>query len=99
MSAPAPRIQIEAEPESVGMSSTRLARIDTHFQRYVDDGRLAGWQVVVARRGQVVHHSTAGHRNVAAGLPVDTDTIWRIYSMTKPVTAVDRKSTRLNSSH
>ncbi len=80
--------QVQVEPESVGMSSDRLARIDRHFRRYVDDGRLPGWQVVVARRGQVVHSSTYGHRNVEAGLPVEADTIWRIYSMTKPITAV-----------
>ena len=81
-------LHIEAEPESVGMSSERLARLDRHFQRYVDDGRLAGWQIVAARQGKVVHHSLAGRRDIAAGLPVEADTIWRIFSMTKPITAV-----------
>src|SRR4051795_12371053 len=76
------------EPESVGMSSDRLGRIDRHFRQYVDDGRLPGWQVVVARHGQVVHHSCAGMRDIDGGLPVEPDTIWRIYSMTKPITAV-----------
>ncbi len=78
----------DAAPESVGMSSERLARLDTHFQRYIDDGRLAGWQLAVARRGRVVHHTVAGRRDVANDLPVEADTIWRIFSMTKPVTAV-----------
>ncbi len=78
----------DAAPESVGMSSERLARIDQHFQRYIDDGRLAGWQVAVARHGKVVHHTVAGQRDLANGLPVEADTIWRIFSMTKPVTAV-----------
>lgn len=81
-------LHIEAEPESVGMSSERLARLDRHFQRYIDDGRLAGWQIVAARHGKVVHHSLSGRRDIAAGLPVEADTIWRIFSMTKPVTAV-----------
>ena len=81
-------LRIEAEPESVGMSASRLARIDHHFRHYVDDGRLAGWQLAVARHGKVVHHSLYGHRDLAAGLPVEADTIWRIYSMTKPITAV-----------
>jgi CubicO group peptidase (beta-lactamase class C family) len=81
-------LQVQAEPESVGMSSDRLARIDRHFQRYIDDGRLPGWQIVVGRHGRVVHHSIAGNRNMEEQLPVEADTIWRIYSMTKPLTAV-----------
>ena len=78
----------DATPESVGMSSERLARLDTHFQRYLDDGRLPGWQISVARRGKVVHHSLRGARDLANDLPVEADTIWRIFSMTKPITAV-----------
>ncbi len=81
-------LQQDAEPESVGMSSERLARLDHHFQGYIDDGRLTGWQLAVARHGKVVHHSVAGQRDVAAGTPVEADTIWRIFSMTKPITAV-----------
>ena len=56
--------------------------------RYVDDGRLPGWLVAVSRHGQLAHVGTYGQRDVEAGLPVETDTIWRIYSMTKPITAV-----------
>ncbi|MEQ1874373.1 MAG: serine hydrolase domain-containing protein [Ilumatobacteraceae bacterium] len=82
------RLQVEAEPESVAMSSERLARIATHFQRYIDDGRLPGWQISVARHGKVVYHALAGARDMAAGTPVEADTIWRIFSMTKPITAV-----------
>lgn len=81
-------LQIQAEPEAVGMSSERLARIDRHFQRYIDDGRLPGWQIVVARHGKIVHHSLSGKRDMAGGAPVEADTIWRIFSMTKPITAV-----------
>ncbi len=81
-------VDIEVEPAEVGMDAARLAGIDRHLAKYVDDGRLAGWQVVVSRRGKRVHSSTYGQRDVEAGLPVEQDTLWRIYSMTKPVTAV-----------
>mgnify|MGYP006274651969 CR=1 FL=1 len=81
-------LHIETEAEAVGMSSARLARIDRHFRTYVDDGRLPGWQIVVARHGKVVHHSVYGKRDMADGRAVEADTIWRIYSMTKPITAV-----------
>lgn len=78
----------QTDPAELGFDPARLARIDTHFQRYVDDGRLAGWHAIVARDGQVVHSSTAGYRDEAAGLPATEDTRWRIYSMTKPITSV-----------
>ena len=79
---------VEQDPAAVGMDAQRLARIDTHLARYVDDGRLAGWQVHVTRHGQTVHASVYGSRDLEAGLPVEPDTLWRIYSMTKPITAV-----------
>jgi CubicO group peptidase (beta-lactamase class C family) len=71
-----------------GFDEARLERADRHLARYVDDGRLAGWQLLVSRHGDVVHSSTYGMRDREAGLPVEDDTIWRIYSMTKPVTSV-----------
>ncbi len=77
-----------ADPDALGFDPARLARIDTHFAAYVDDGRLAGWQIAVARRGEVVRASTYGMRDLEAGLPVAPDTLWRIYSMTKPITSV-----------
>ncbi|MFX0594305.1 serine hydrolase domain-containing protein [Melissospora conviva] len=72
----------------VGFSPDRLARIDRHFARYVDNGQLAGWQVVVTRRGEIAHSSCYGLRDREADLPVTPDTLWRIYSMTKPITSV-----------
>jgi CubicO group peptidase (beta-lactamase class C family) len=78
----------EVEPEKVGLSAERLARLDRHFARYVDDGRLAGWLALVSRRGQIAHLSTYGQRDLASGAPVEADTLWRLYSMTKPVTSV-----------
>jgi CubicO group peptidase (beta-lactamase class C family) len=81
-------VRQEIEPEQVGLSASRLARIDTHFARYVDDGRLAGWLALVARRGRIAHLSTYGQRDLASGAPVEVDTLWRMYSMTKPITSV-----------
>ncbi|WP_416900902.1 serine hydrolase domain-containing protein [Micromonospora echinospora] len=76
------------DPDEIGFDPARLARIDEHFGRYVDAGQLAGWQIVVTRRGHVAHSSTYGMRDAEAGAPVTPDTLWRIYSMTKPVTSV-----------
>jgi CubicO group peptidase (beta-lactamase class C family) len=81
-------IKVDAEPGEVGFDASRLGRIDRHFRRYVDDGLLAGWTVAVTRRGRVAHLSHHGQRDLEAGLPVTDDTIWRIYSMTKPITSV-----------
>ena len=81
-------LKIEAEAAEVGMDAARLGRVDTHFRRYVDEGKLAGWSVAIARRGKVVHLSHHGLRDIDAALPVTDDTIWRIYSMTKPITSV-----------
>ena len=71
-----------------GFDTTRLQRIDDHFRRYVDDGRLAGWQVMVSRRGDVAHHSTYGVRSFESSEPFTEDTVVRLYSMTKPLTTI-----------
>ena len=81
-------IDIEVEPGEVGLDAGRLERIDAHFRRFVDDGRLPGWLLAVSRHGRVAHLSTHGHANREAGLPVEADTLFRIYSMTKPITSV-----------
>lgn len=81
-------VTVEVDPAEVGMDADRLARIDSHFARYVDDGRLPGWHAVVARRGRVVHSTTYGLRDESEGLPVTADTRWRLFSMTKPITSV-----------
>jgi CubicO group peptidase (beta-lactamase class C family) len=81
-------LDVETDPTEAGFDPERLARIDRHFARYVDDGRLAGWQVVVSRFGQVVHASTYGQRDLAAGTPFTSDTLVRLFSMTKPITSV-----------
>jgi CubicO group peptidase (beta-lactamase class C family) len=72
-------------PESVGMSSDRLARIRPAMQTYVDHHGYAGISTVVARRGHVVHVDHVGWQDREAGIPMAPDTIFRMYSMTKPV--------------
>jgi CubicO group peptidase (beta-lactamase class C family) len=81
-------LEVEIEAGEAGFDAGRLARIDRHFAGYVADGRLPGWLVLVSRRGKVVHLATCGQRDLEAGLPVEAGTRFRIYSMTKPVTAV-----------
>jgi CubicO group peptidase (beta-lactamase class C family) len=81
-------LKVEIDPGEVGFDVDRLARIDRHLARYVDDGLLPGWLVAVTRHGQVAHLSTYGQRDIEGGLPVELDTLFRIYSMTKPVTSV-----------
>jgi CubicO group peptidase (beta-lactamase class C family) len=82
------QLSIEAEAKELGLDAGRLARIDRHFARYVDDGRLPGWLILVSRAGRIVHLSTCGQRDREAGTPVEWDTLFRIFSMTKPVTSV-----------
>ena len=77
-----------AKPESVGMSSQRLASLGDGMKSLVDQGRLAGVVTMVARHGKVVQFEATGKRDIAAGLPMQKDSIFRIYSMTKPITGV-----------
>src|SRR3712207_5307822 len=81
-------LHVELDPEEAGLDPARLQRIDRHFQRYVDDGRLPGFLAVVSRGDRVVHLARGGQRDMEAGHPVELGTIWRIYSMTKPITSV-----------
>ena len=73
------------EPGAVGMHAGRLARIDRALEPFVTSGTIAGYATLVARRGSVVHRSTRGHRDREAGVEMTEDTIFRIYSMTKPI--------------
>jgi len=84
MLAPTP-----ASPESAGMSAAALDRIEGHLkQRYIDAGRFPGTQLMVYRRGKIVHSSSQGFADVERKAAVKDDTIFRIYSMTKPITSV-----------
>jgi CubicO group peptidase (beta-lactamase class C family) len=81
-------LQVSVDPTEVGLDPGRLARIGTHLRRYVDDGRLPGWTVVVTRSSEVAYLEHCGARDLESGAPVEGDTIFRAYSMTKPITAV-----------
>ena len=77
------------DPAKVGMAADRLDRIGPYFRtRYVEPGRLAGVLTAVARRGQLVHVACSGRRDLERDQPMTEDTVFRLYSMTKPVTSV-----------
>ncbi|MEU3444904.1 serine hydrolase domain-containing protein [Streptomyces griseoincarnatus] len=78
----------EVDPGEAGLDPEALKRLDRELARRVDDGEMPGFLVAVARAGRVAHLTAYGARDLAAGLPVESDTLWRIYSMTKPVTTV-----------
>jgi CubicO group peptidase (beta-lactamase class C family) len=84
---PVSELTIEIDAVDAGLDPERLRRIDAHFARYVDDGRLPGWLITVSRHGRPVYVARYGSRDLEAGLPVTEDTVWRIYSMTKPITS------------
>jgi CubicO group peptidase (beta-lactamase class C family) len=78
----------DVSPEEIGLDPARLERLERHLQRYLDAGLRIGALVVVSRGGRVGYVHARGLRDAEAGLPVGPDTIWRIYSMTKPITSV-----------
>jgi CubicO group peptidase (beta-lactamase class C family) len=77
-----------AAPEEVGMSSKRLNRITERFQKAIDDGNLPGAVINIAREGKLVYSNALGWQDVQAGIKMDQDSIFRIYSMTKPIVSV-----------
>ena len=77
-----------ATPESVGMSSERLDRIDRWLEAMVSKKQAAGFVTLVARRGQIVHHKAHGSRGLSVTDPMPVDALFDIASMTKPVTAI-----------
>ena len=81
-------IEIEAAPEDVGMSTAGLRNVSGLVQRYIDDGKLPGAISLVARRGKVVHFETYGNMDAERSKPMRSDTIFRFYSMTKPIASV-----------
>jgi CubicO group peptidase (beta-lactamase class C family) len=80
---------MSARPEDVGLSRQRLANIERHLrERYIDPGKIAGAVTLVARRGSVAYRSALGLADLERGRPMTEDTVFRIYSMTKPITSV-----------
>ncbi|HJN51316.1 MAG: serine hydrolase domain-containing protein [Pseudomonadales bacterium] len=84
-----PRIEkAETGPQEVGMSGSKLKNLTNLVQSYVDDGKVPGAVCMVARDGKVVHHTIHGNMDDEAGKPMADDTIFRIYSMTKPIASI-----------
>jgi CubicO group peptidase (beta-lactamase class C family) len=82
------KIMNAAVPDTVGVSSSRLARIAAVMQSYVDQGKLPGAVTMIVRHGQVVHAECFGLGDIEARKPMQLDTLFPIFSMTKPITAV-----------
>jgi CubicO group peptidase (beta-lactamase class C family) len=78
----------QAKPESVGLSSVRLQRMSDAFKREVDKGTMPGATMLVARRGQIAWFDAVGRQSPAAATPMAHNTIFRIYSMTKPIVSI-----------
>ncbi len=81
-------LEIRVDPSAMGLDPARLDRIGGHFDAYVADRRLSGWLVTVARGGELVWTGKGGHADREKDVAVRDDTIWRIYSMTKPITSI-----------
>ena len=78
----------DAKPEAIGLSSSRLQKLSDAFKREVDKGTLPGATILVARKGQVGWFDAVGRQGPAESLPMAQDTIFRIFSMTKPIVSV-----------
>ncbi len=77
------------KPEAIGLSASRLARLDEVMKRrYVDSGRLPGILTMIYRRGTLAHTGMSGHMDCERDKPMRDDAMFRIYSMSKPITAV-----------
>lgn len=85
-------LEVTVDPDDVGLSGARLRRLDRFLAELVEAGRLPGYLVAVTRRGHVAHVGLGGWRDVDRRRPVEADTIFRIYSMTKPITSVTAMS-------
>ena len=79
---------MQVKPEEVGLSSKRLARVNAWAQHWVDSGRLPGVITMVARHGKLAHFNICGMADVKREIRLAPDTIFRFYSMTKPLTSV-----------
>ena len=77
-----------ANPEALGFDAQRLAKLDSYMAKAVADGRVSGMITLLARHGQVVSEKIYGARRLEGNVPMTRDTIFRLYSMTKPITGV-----------
>lgn len=81
-------LKVEVDASEAGFDAGRLNRLNEYFDRYVEKGLLPGWSGLVSRHGKVVHLVHSGQCDVAAGSPVDANTIWRLASLTKPIVSI-----------
>lgn len=85
---PSPPAELpEVKPESIGFSSERLSRLESAMQSEIDGKQLAGGVTLLARHGKIAEFKAYGVRDLSSGAPTEKDTIFRIFSMTKPVTS------------
>src|SRR5690606_23677996 len=83
------RGNMKVNPDAAGLNPAQLDRITRHLHdRYIAPGKLAGCQTLVARGGNIGYYQALGQMDRERGKPIAEDTIWRIYSMTKPITGV-----------
>jgi CubicO group peptidase (beta-lactamase class C family) len=81
-------LKLDGELDDVGFDPSRVARIPAFFDGLVDSGRMSGWLTTISRGGKLVWVGRGGYRDRERSLEVTDDTIWRLFSMTKPITAV-----------
>ncbi len=84
----APLQAADPDPENLGFSSSRLAKVSRFVDREIKEGRLAGAVTMIARHGEIVHFESSGRYGLDDDRPLDTDALFRIFSMTKPITTV-----------
>ncbi len=82
------QLELDGELADAGLDVARVKRIPAYFDGFVETGRLAGWLATINRGGKLVWVGHGGHRDRERSLEVTDDTIWRLFSMTKPITAV-----------
>ena len=73
------------KPEDVGFSSEQLNKLESYFASRVEKGEIAGIVTLVARKGKIAHFSAVGYQDAEQEIPMELDTLFRIYSMTKPI--------------
>jgi CubicO group peptidase (beta-lactamase class C family) len=86
--AATPALSLASSPEALGFDAQRLARLDAYMAKAVADGRVAGMLTLLARHGQIVAEKSYGSRSLDTKAPMTRDTIFRLYSMSKPITGV-----------
>lgn len=82
------KLMWQKNPDELGFSPERLIRINSLMNRYVESGKLAGIETCVVHRGQIIHRETFGYQNLETKILMSKDSIFRIFSMTKPIASV-----------